>query len=139
MPTRRFGGLITPPEPLPEPEDEDEEFTPARERAAVPETAGPVPAVVSAATPEPPAQASDDAGPTVTAAGPTSPDTDKPRGPHGPLHQPARALRSADGDRVTSSAPAAPGRPTSAPTSMVPQPPWASTFGPWQHRCRGAT
>src|SRR5664280_1448482 len=87
-----------------------------------------------------PAQASDDAGPTVTAAGPTSPDTDKPRGPHGPLHQPAaRALRSADGDRVTSSAPAALGWPTSAPTSMVPQPPWASTFGPWQHRCRGAT
>jgi len=44
----------------------------------VPETTGPMPAVVSAATPEPPAQASDDAGPTVTAAGPTSPDTDKP-------------------------------------------------------------
>ena len=95
-PTRRFGGLITPPEPLPEPEDEHAELTAAGERAAVPEIAGPGPEVVPAA-PAPPSLASDDAGPADAAAEQASPpETGKPVVPTIRLHQPAaRALRAA--------------------------------------------
>lgn len=96
-PTRRFGGLITPPEPLPEPEDEHAELTAAGERAAVPEIAGPAPEVVPAAPSAPPSLASDDAGPAVAAAEQqASLETGKPVVPTIRLHQPAaRALRSA--------------------------------------------